>query len=45
MPLLPAALGLYPDAVARLLRGLALAGQPAPRMVRGAAVFYPSWTR
>ncbi len=27
MPLLPAALGLCPDAVARLLRGLALAGQ------------------
>jgi signal transduction histidine kinase len=27
MPLLPAALGLYPTAVARLLRGLALAGQ------------------
>jgi signal transduction histidine kinase len=27
MPLLPAALGLYPSAVARLLRGLALAGE------------------
>jgi signal transduction histidine kinase len=27
MPLLPAALGLYPSALARLLRGLALAGQ------------------
>ena len=27
MPLLPTVLGLYPDAVARLLRGLALAGQ------------------
>ena len=27
MPLLPAAAGLYPTAVARLLRGLALAGQ------------------
>ena len=27
MPLLPTALGLYPTAVARLLRGLALAGQ------------------
>jgi signal transduction histidine kinase len=27
MPLLPAALGLYPTAVARLLRGLALAGE------------------
>ncbi|HTQ92100.1 MAG TPA: GAF domain-containing protein, partial [Streptosporangiaceae bacterium] len=27
MPLLPAALGLYPAAVARLLRGLAIAGQ------------------
>jgi signal transduction histidine kinase len=27
MPLLPAALGLYPTALARLLRGLALAGQ------------------
>ena len=27
MPLLPAALGLYPTALARLLRGLALAGR------------------
>ncbi len=36
MPLLPAALGLYPDAVVRLLRGLALAGQPAPRMASDA---------
>ena len=31
MPLLPAALGLYPTAVARLLRGLALAGQARDR--------------
>ena len=33
MPLLPAAPGLYPTAVARLLRGLALAGQ-VPRRRR-----------
>ncbi|HEX3305847.1 MAG TPA: hypothetical protein VHS32_06345, partial [Streptosporangiaceae bacterium] len=34
MPLLPAALGLYPSALARLLRGLALAGEVRAR--RGA---------
>ena len=31
MPLLPAAAGFYPAAVARLLRGLALAGQARDR--------------
>ena len=45
MPLLPFAAGQYSGAVARVLRGLALATQA--RAVHGAGrdVLCPSWTR
>ena len=46
MPLVPLFPGLYVTAVARLLRGLALAGQArAADARRSAAACWPNWTR
>ena len=45
MPLLPFAAGLYPSAVARLLRGLALAGQARAGHGDERDGCCPSWTR
>ena len=45
MPLLSAVAGLYPIAVARLLRGLALAAQARAITVTSAPACCPNWTR
>ena len=45
MPLLPAAPGLYPTALAHLLRGLALAGQARDSRGESAALCCRNWTR
>ena len=45
MPLVPVFPGLYSTAVARLLRGLALAGQARARTRTSAAACWPNWTR
>ena len=45
MPLLPVAVGLYTTAVARLLHGLALAGQARAADGDERAACWPNWTR